>query len=264
MSPASVSALSTTPIKGTRLHRVRAIELGLGGAAGDRQFYVIDADGRMLNGKQLGELQTVVAEFSCARDGKGEKGVLILRFGGADRVESEVELGDVVTTRFFSQPRQDRLVRGPFSEALSQHVGRPVRLVWTPSAVDRGAGGAASLISRGSLERLAAEADLGGPIDARRFRMLIEADGLAAHEEDEWVGRRVRVGDAVIRWRGHVGRCLITSRDPETGAVDLPTLDMLAAYRRDLPTTEPLPFGIYGEVVAGGRVAIGDPIMLDG
>ena len=61
-----------------------------------------------------------------------------------------------------------------------------------------------------------------------------------------------------------MGRCLITSRHPETGEVDLPTLDILGSYRRDLDSTEPLPFGIYGEVLSEGSVRVGDPVTLDG
>ena len=61
---------------------------------------------------------------------------------------------------------------------------------------------------------------------------------------------------------GHVGRCLVTSRDPETGEVDLPTLDLLRDYRGELNSTEPLPFGIYGEVLQGGAVRLGDPVEL--
>jgi uncharacterized protein YcbX len=60
-----------------------------------------------------------------------------------------------------------------------------------------------------------------------------------------------------------VGRCLITSRDPDTGVVDLPTLDILRDYRRDLDTTEPLPFGIYGRVLAPGTIRVGDAVLLD-
>ena len=60
----------------------------------------------------------------------------------------------------------------------------------------------------------------------------------------------------------HVGRCLITSRDPDTGEIDLPTLDILRDYRSGLDTTEPLPFGIHGEVIEPGRIRIGDPVVL--
>jgi uncharacterized protein YcbX len=128
-------------------------------------------------------------------------------------------------------------------------------------AVDRGPRGAVSLISRASLARLAEAA--GEPsVDARRFRMLIEVDGVGPHAEDAWVGREARVGDASILFTGHVGRCLITSRDPDTGVIDLPTLDIIDSYRGEIDTTEPLPFGIFGEVRRQGRVRVGDVVEL--
>jgi uncharacterized protein YcbX len=153
------------------------------------------------------------------------------------------------------------MVLGPWSEALSEYVSSPLWLVESVDggAVDRRGEGAASLISRASLARLA-EAGGESDVDTRRFRMLIEIDGVAAHAEDEWVGRSVRVGDALIEFGGHVGRCLITSRHPETGVVDLPTLDILRDYRGELQTTEPLPFGIYGPVLEPGAIKVGDEV----
>jgi hypothetical protein len=248
----SVVALSTTPVKGTRLRTVDAVELTAQGARGDRRFYVIDDRGRMVNGKHVGDLQSVVADV--------HDGSLSLTFPEGRVVSAEIAPGESVTTRFFSRPREARLLEGPFSEALSEQFGKPLRLVEPAGgAVDRGRIGATSLISLASLARLASE---GGEsaVDARRFRMLFEVDGLEAHAEDAWVDRRVQIGEAAVRFRGHVGRCLITSRDPDTGVVDLPTLDILGDYRRDLDTTEPLPFGIYGEVVAVGTVRVGDPV----
>lgn len=250
---AVVSALATAAVKGTRVRAVDQLQLDVTGAEGDRRFYLIDDRDRMLNGKQLGELQAVIADFQPETAG------LELHFPDRDAVGGVVELGPSVTTRFFSRPREGRLVLGPWAAALSEFVGQPVRLIATSSAVDRGKRGAISLISRASLARLG---EIGGAtdVDGRRFRMLIEADRLEAHAEDSWVGQRMRIGEAIVRWHGHVGRCLVTSRDPDTGVGDLPTLDMLGSYRRDQPTTEPLPFGIHGEVLAGGRVRTGDAI----
>jgi uncharacterized protein YcbX len=113
------------------------------------------------------------------------------------------------------------------------------------------------------LARLAEVGDLDS-LDPRRFRMLIEIDGVEAHAEDRWVGpgSRVRVGGATMAFTGHVGRCLITSRDPDTGHVDVPTLDILGSYRSDLDATEPLPFGIWGRVVDPGTVRVGDAVTL--
>src|SRR6202035_3061533 len=138
-------------------------------------------------------------------------GELVLTFPDGRRIAGPVERGERVVARFYSGERAARIVSGPFSAALSSHVGRTVRLVESEGSIDRGADGAASLISRASLARLAEVADV-SEIDARRFRMLIEVDGPDAHAEDGWVGERVQIGEAVIHFRGHVGRCLITSR----------------------------------------------------
>lgn len=254
---ATVTALSITPVKGTRLRTVPSLELLADGAAGDRSFYVIDERDRMLNSKVLGDLQTVVSEL----DGDGE---LRLTFPDGRVVTGRPRDGDAVTTRFYSAAPEHSLVEGPWSQALSDYLDRPVRLVRATGAgraLDRGSAGAVSLISRASLARLAEEADV-ETIDPRRFRMLIEIDGVPAHAEDGWLGRRVRVGAALIRPAGHVGRCLITSRDPETGVVDLPTLDVLGGYRGNIESTEPLPFGVYGEVLEPGAVVVGDAVTL--
>lgn len=250
----TVTRLSVTAVKGTRIREVDTVTLDAHGARGDRAFYVVDADGEMVNGKRLAMLQTVVADYDI--DG----GQLALRFADGHEARAPVRLGEMIDSRFFSGQRRGRVLDGPWSEALSSRAGQPLRLVATDSAVDRGRRGATSLISRGSLRRLA-EADGGIPIDARRFRMLIEIDGIEAHGEDDWIGRAVRVGEARLHMHGNVGRCMITTRDPDSGDVDLPTLKMLAGYRRDdIETTEPLPFGIYGEVLAGGVVRVGDAV----
>jgi uncharacterized protein YcbX len=251
-----VVGLAFTAVKATRLRKVDRIELGPDGVRENRRFYLIDSRDRMINSKVLGALQQVVADYSEAQR------TLRLELPDGRSIDDAIRLGDRVTTTFFSRTAQGRLVEGPWSAALSECFDRPLRLVEVDGArtgVDRGATGAVSLISRASLARLAQE---GGKdsIDSRRFRMLIEIDGVSAHAEDGWVGRAVRIGETTIEFGGHVGRCLITSRDPDTGQVDLPTLDMLGDYRAGLGTTEPLPFGIYGRVLEPGTIRVGDEV----
>ena len=258
----TVTALSTTPVKGTRIREVESVVLDEHGARGDRAFYVVDADGALVNGKRLGLLQTVVADYDL------KVGRLALRFPDRDAVEGPVRLGSAIPTTFFSRPRDAQVLDGPWARALSDYAGMPLRIVEAEIGCDRGRAGATSLVSRGSLARLAqADAPLGAggdapPVDARRFRMLIEVDGLEPHAEDRWVTREVQVGEARLRFHGHVGRCVTTTRDPESGEVDLPTLKMLAGYRLQEPSTEPLAFGIYGEVLQGGTVRVGDPVAV--
>lgn len=232
------------------------VTLERGGVPENRRFYLVDERGTMVNGKVLGELSRMISEY------RDEDGTLTVILPGGERVTATVGTGAEIEARFFRMTLRARLVVGPWSEAISATVGHPLRLVAADPgqrAVDRGNRGAVSLVSQGSLERLAAQAGNGG-VDPRRFRMLVEIDGIGAHGEDAWVGRRVRIGAALVRFNGHVGRCLVTSRDPDSGEIDLPTLDLLREYRGEEESTEPLPFGIYGEVVEPGAVRVGDPV----
>jgi uncharacterized protein YcbX len=255
----SVHRLNITPVKGTQLHRVDGFFLGRTGVRENRRFFLIDDGGEMVNSLRLGELQTAVFFYSDADR------TLRLELPDGRVIEGPVELGPEVATRFYSNTKPARLVEGPWSEVLSELVGRQLRLVEADEegAVDRGPRGAVSVISRASLDRLAQEGGLEA-IDARRFRMLIELDGLEPHAEDRWVGSSVRLGEALVALEGHVGRCNITSRDPVTGVSDTPTLKLLGRYRRGLESTEPLPFGVYGRVVEPGQVRVGDSVTLEG
>jgi uncharacterized protein len=255
---ATVTALSITPVKGTQLRGVDRLRLDEHGVRENRRFFLIDEQGVMVNATHLGALNTIVSAYSDSERR------LSLSFPGRSDVEGEVRVGEELVTSFYDEPTPARLILGPWSEAISDYVGKPLRLVEAgeDGAVDRGAEGAVTLISRGSLERLAEQAER-PVVDGRRFRMLIEVDGIGAHEEDGWVGRRLQVGEALLRGGGHVGRCVITSRHPETGEIDLHTLKILGRYRRHLDTTEPVAFGIYGQVLRPGTIRLGDAVSVD-
>ncbi len=254
--PAVVTGLASTPVKGLRICARDELMLERTGVADNRRFYLIDERARMVNGKRIGILSAVRANYDAdARQ-------LTMSFPDGSHVSDVVQLAGPVETRFFSRRPIAQLVAGPWSQALSDYTGAELRLVQADpkeGGVDRGTAGAVSLISQASVTRLEAVAD-GRTVDVRRFRMLVEVAGPHAHEEDEWVGRNARVGEALVAFRGHVGRCLVTSQDPDTGIVDLPTLELLS-YRRGLPTTEPLAFGVYGEVLEPGAVRIGAGVV---
>lgn len=254
---AVVSALATTPVKGLRVVARSELALQPSGAPDDRRFYLVDERGAMVNGKHIGMLGAIVADY------RHDDRTLTLTFPDGEVVGGTVELGPQIETSFFGRPARAGVVLGAWSGALSEHVGRPVRLVEAVGrlAVDRGRAGAMSLISRASVAGLARVAGTAA-VDARRFRMLIEIDGVPEHEEDAWIGARVRIGAALVRIAGHVGRCSVTTRHPETAVVDLPTLDLLRTYRAGLDTTEPLALGVYGAVIEAGRVAVGDGVTL--
>jgi uncharacterized protein YcbX len=90
--------------------------------------------------------------------------------------------------------------------------------------------------------------------------MTFGIDGVVAYAEDDWLGRDVRVGGAVVRPVGNVGRCAVTTHDPDTGIASFDTLRTLQATRGSLETTEPLPFGVWADVIDPGDVSLGDRI----
>ncbi len=225
---ASVAWLNFAPVKSLRLVARDEVQLERHGVPGDRAFYLVDEDGRLANAKRYGELLSVVADYDA------DANALAFTLPDGTRVEGEVELGDAIETDFFGGNTRGHLVVGPWSEALSEVVGTPLRLARADdagAALDRGLrGGAFTLLSTASLRQLAAAAGV-TQVDPRRFRMLIGVDGIDAHEEDAWLGREVRVGEAVVVPRGNVGRCAVTTKEPENGVRTLDTLAALAAYR---------------------------------
>jgi uncharacterized protein len=253
---ARVAWISLAPVKGMALEQRSEVQLEARGVRGNRRFHVVGDDGRLLNGKQLGELQQIVPTWN------EEEGTLVLRFPDGGVAEGTVELDGPVTTNFYGREVEGRIVLGPWREALASFVGRELRLVQAVEAgdaVDRGAA-SVTVLSTGSLEAMREAAGIREPIDPRRFRMLFGVDGVAPHEEDSWVGRSIRIGEATVDLRGNVGRCIVTSRHPETGVRNLPTLDVLAEYRIDVTTTERLPFGVWGAVSVPGLVRLGDAV----
>ena len=250
-----VVRISIAPVKALALVHPDEVEVGSGGVVGDRRFWLRDADGRLFNGKRDGRLHQIRPEWDESTR------FLRLEFPDGSRVDGVVEPGEPVEAEMYGVERPSRRVPGPWQEAISELAGRPLELLWADDgAVDRmPEGGSVSLVSRGSLERLREELGTPAPVDGRRFRMLFEIDGVGAHEEDSWFGRHVRAGEATVVFNGDVGRCIVTSRDPDSGVVDLPTLVTLAGYRRE-ERTEPLPFGMYGSVVQPGWVRVGDAV----
>ena len=249
-----VAWISVSPVKGLALGQLEECELTEAGVAGDRRFFLVDEDNRLVNSKGLGMLQQIVPSYD------EETELLTLAFPDGRALSHQVSVDGALDARFWSVSVPARVVEGPWGEALSDFTGRDLRLVRADTpATDRRRSGAATLLGTGSLRAMARLLGVQN-VDGRRFRMNFGVDGLAEHEEDEWLGRRVRIGQAVVVPQGNVGRCAVTTQNPETGAPDLDTLKALAAYRQDVQTTEPLPFGVYAAVAEPGRVRLGDPV----
>src|SRR5918997_1981458 len=63
MAAATVHALQMTPVKGLRVVARGDVYLTPAVFSDDRRFYLVDERGRMVNGKQLGTLNEIVAVY---------------------------------------------------------------------------------------------------------------------------------------------------------------------------------------------------------
>jgi MOSC domain-containing protein len=253
-STGRVAWIAIAPVKSMALVQLDHAVLELTGIAGDRAFAMLDAQDRLVNGKRFGRLVTIRPDYDPGT------GRLALRFPDGRTVAGAVELGEPTDGWFFGHPRAVRPVLGPWSEALSSLVGQPLRLVAPVDAgegLDRGP--SATLLSTAALAMVANAGGKSAPLDGRRFRMTFGIDGILAFAEDGWIGRDVRVGAALVRPAGNVGRCAVTTQDPETGIPSFDTLRVLQQTRGTLETTEPLPCGIWADIIKAGEVRLGDP-----
>src|SRR5262249_38267632 len=249
---AVVTRISIAPVKGLALVHPDEVQLDRSGVLENRRFYIVDDAGRRYGQIRNARLVQIRATYDREREH------LALAFPDGTTAIGIVALADEVTTDFYGRPVKGHLVHGPWNDALSSWAGRPLRLVQPePGRAVNRARGAVSLISEASLRELARHGAQDDPVDGRRFRMLFQVDGLEAHAEDTWLRRQVRIGAALIRLRGLVGRCAITTQNPDTGVPDLNTLRVLNEYR-GLTAKRELPFGVYGEVLEPGRVQVGD------
>lgn len=97
---------------------------------------------------------------------------------------------------------------------------------------------------------------LGQALSIHRWRGNLWVDGWAPFGEFDLVGRKVRVGAAVLHIEEPITRCKATCGNPETGLADADTLGALAAgYGHE-------DFGVYARVVEGGPIASGDPVAV--
>jgi uncharacterized protein len=243
-----VGALAIAPVKGMRIVSVDALELAESGPVGDRAFHLREPDGAIALTKRYPRLVQVVPAWD------GDE--LALAFPDGRRVAAGVVRGAAVSTTFYDgRPVSGRLVEGPFAEALSQYLGRPVELVAHDDGVSGGDDHPVTLMSDGSLAAVSEALD-GVVVDPRRFRMTIAIDGAHAWEEDGWAGREVAIGSATLRVAVPTERCVVTTRDPDDGHGDLPILRALAHLRgrRDVA------FGVWCDVATPGVVRVGDAV----
>lgn len=259
-----ISALYTYPVKGChRLdHDVARVEPW--GLAGDRRWMIVDPDGVGITQRQAPALTGLHA---VPRPG----GLLLNGFDVA-----EPEDGPKATLRVFSAkpPLTARLATAA-TAFVSDFLGRPARLAWLADPSVRPIASHALPGDRVSLAdgfplALANAASLDAvndwlleagdePVPMTRFRPNVVIAGAPPWAEDEWLGKRLRLGDVTFRVAKACSRCVVTTVDQETGEVGRQPLRALGRHRRH---ADGLLFGValIPETAAGvaGVIRVGE------
>ncbi|MCM3338464.1 MOSC domain-containing protein [Paenibacillus sp. MER TA 81-3] len=97
----------------------------------------------------------------------------------------------------------------------------------------------------------------GGHIDYNRFRpnLFIQLDDPLPFVEEQWLGRRLRIGAAELELNSLCERCMIITVDPDSGERDASLLKTVVQERSSN-------FGVYASVLKTGDIEAGQPIYL--
>ncbi len=243
-----VSRLRIAPVKGLASVSVPTVRLDVDGVAEDRRLFLLRENESVVTMRRFPLLTGVVPDLDLAAAKLG------LTFpDGSSTTADLTSLGGTAGGLLFGKQRSGRVVIGPASDALSDLVGERLRLVLAGGTGVGWDEGPVSLIGSASARSATAPSDPGGD-DSARYRMLVEVSGTAAFEEDDWVGRRLRLGRAEVRVTHCLGRCAVIAYQASTGARDWDGVRSLAALR-GRPT-----LGVIAEVTLPGLVGEGDQV----
>jgi uncharacterized protein YcbX len=272
------------PVKSMLGEVLTAADVTGRGLAGDREWAVRDPDGKFGSGKNTRRFRRMPGLFDFRAT--ADLAAADLPAAGSDAARSpaagSAAAGSAaVGSAAVGSPAVDgglvgRLHRAPVVEladgrrfaaddpaghrAVSEMLGRPVTLT-READIPHHDEGPVSLITTASLHTLTG---LCGPgpdgagVDPLRFRanLLLDTAGDQPHgrgfPEDDWAGRRLRVGDTVVlRVVRPITRCVMIDMAQERAVA---RNDLLKA----LTTHHAMTFGVLATVETPGRITAGD------
>ncbi|MGM1063041.1 MOSC domain-containing protein [Saccharothrix sp. Mg75] len=257
---ATVSALTTYPVKGCAGVVVESTEVTWTGLVHDRLFAPVKPDGGIIwqgEAPLLAAVRVRVlhdgAKLELSAPGAGELVLDVVTDGEVRPVDVEkwpgagVDQGDDAAEWLSGAiGEQARLVREPDRASRARNGVDPTALlVLSPSSLD------------GLNERIARRGAVPVPMD--RFRPNVVVSGWSEPHTEDRVGR-MAVGGTEIGFGEPAIRCAVTLVDQSTGArVGPEPLRTLADYRRE---PDGVSFGMKAVVLTPGRIAVGDEVTV--
>jgi uncharacterized protein len=221
-----VASLYRYPVKSLRGHSLAETVVERIGWQGDRRAMVVDGQGRFLTIREHPVMTQIDASLTADE----------LVLGHADHGQVTVPVpaaGPTRPVRVWGDDVEAFTAGATAGAFLSKVLGRPVELVFLarpdarPVDMTFGKAGDATSFSDGypvllttlaSLDNLndrLAEASAAA-VDMRRFRPNLVISGASPWAEDTW--QLLRIGSLTFRVAKPCARCVVTSRDADTGA----------------------------------------------
>jgi uncharacterized protein YcbX len=263
-----LASIHTYPVKGChRTDRGDAV-VEPWGLAGDRRWLVVEPDGKFVT--QRAEPRLALIAPSVRADGG-----LVLRTPGVPDLDVAAPAdGAAVPVRVWRDTvdavpagdtagdwlsavldRKVRLVhlRDPGQRQVTLEYGQPGDLVGFADAFPVLLANAASLDAVNDWLVEAGDE----PVPMTRFRPNMVVAGAPAWAEDDWLGRRLRIGGVAFRAVKPCGRCVVTTIDQDTAERGRQPLRVLGQRR---PSRIGPLFGLNLIPDGVGRIAVGDPV----
>ena len=261
MSGLVLSALYRYPVKSLAGEAFQALDVSERGLHFDREWMVVDRQGRFLTQRQQPRMSLVRARIDA--DG----GLRLSAPGMPDMAAGGHAAGRVDVVVW-----SDRLPAAPqareVDDWLSEFLALRCRLVRFPHdtvrAVDPDYARPADqvgfadgfpflLISQASLDDL--NRRLERPLSMRRFRPNLVVAGCEPYAEDAW--HRIRIGGQTFRVAKPCARCIVPTIDPDTGVRGAEPLRTLMGYRQ---RDNKVYFGQNLIHDGSGRLEVGMPV----
>ena len=192
----TLARLNVTPVKGLALHHPARTRITEAGLPENRRFYLVDEAGTLFSGSDFGPLVRIVPEYDPAEEH------LRLAFPDGTVVEGDVsELGAAETSDFYDRIVPGHRVEGPWAEAFTSYIGKPVRMLRCDADGDGVDVLPLTVVSTASVRDLASKGGYDGELDSRRFRINLELDGCEPYDEDSWDGGTITIGEVALAGR---------------------------------------------------------------
>ena len=246
-----IAACWRYPVKSLQGHQVDQLQVGPAGVLGDRRWAVIgDADGRLASAKRHSALleATVDDDHIVLPDGgrvalvddHSTRAALSTWLGGTFHL-AESSASTMVEYQMTFDPPDD----GAELFAIPAPPGTFLDLA------------PVHLLTSGTL-RACADARPDLDWDVRRFRpnLVVDTDQVELFGEQDWVGRRLRVGEVELAVDSPTVRCAM----PLRAQPGLERQVELFEAMSELNEAYPNHLGVYCSVVSPGTVRVGDSV----